>query len=347
MTINEQIKQASEVAREKMNKLDAKTLNQLEIIYKEALQGIYASMERLAGSGRVLRLEVANTLARQLSDQLDALALAQKSLIDGGLLDAAFLGVAPMAAASEIVASTTLTSVAHEAARFAQVMAADDGLILSDRLWRLDRLAKEAVMSQVQSSILQGHGASEAAQEFLARDVPIPKDIADKLSAVELDNLRMSVAETLMTGKGSPYHNALRVFRTELNRAHGEAYQASVFEHSDVIGTRFLLSPNHPRVDVCNMHATVNMYGLGAGVYPKGKNPWPAHPNTLSYTEAVFSSEVSDEDKAEKQSPIFWLKMMPESVQEGVLGQGKAELLREGKLNSEKDIYKPLNKLKG
>lgn len=344
-TVNEQIKQASEVARKKMNTLDAATLNQLEIIYQEALQSIYNSMASFT-NGNTLQLDVATALARQLADHLDALAQAQKTLIEGALLDAAFLGVAPMAVASGAVAATTLTSVAHEAARFAQTMAADDGLILSDRLWRLNRLAKETVMTQVQSSILQGHSASEAAQAFLARDIPVPKDIADKLSAIELDNLRVSVAETLMTGKGSAYQNALRVFRTELNRAHGEAYQAAVFEHPDVIGTRFLLSSQHPRVDICNMHATVNKYGLGPGVYPKGRNPWPAHPNTLSYTEAVFRSEVTEADKAGKQSLTGWLAIMPETVQNSVLGEGKATLLRNGKLKSEKDIYKPLKDLK-
>ena len=344
-TVHERIKQASELARQKMNKLDAETLDRLEIIYEDALQGIYSSMRSLTGDGNVLPVKVSHSLVRQITDHLAALSVAKASLMEGAMIDAALLGVAPIATASEVVASVNLTSVAHESVRFAQTMAADDGLILSDRLWRLDRMAKETVMTQVQTSIAQGHGASQAAQAFMKKDIPIPKDIVDRMSAAELNNMRGSVAQHLMTGEGSAYQNALRVFRTELNRAHVQAYESSVFIHPDVIGTRFLMSPRHPRVDVCDMHASVNKYGLGSGVYPQGKNPHPAHPNTLGYTEAVFASEVSDEDKAGKQTPIFWLQMMPKTVQDSVLGKGKADLLRDGTLKKENDIYKPLKDL--
>ncbi len=46
------------------------------------------------------------------------------------------------------------------------------------------------------------------------------------------------------------------------------------------------------------MHATANLFGLGKGVYPPGQNPWPAHPNTLSYVVAVFEEDVTEEDRA-------------------------------------------------
>ena len=73
------------------------------------------------------------------------------------------------------------------------------------------------------------------------------------------------IGSDLMTGEGNAYANALRVFRTEINLAHGEAYQAAAFEHPDVIGTQFLLTPRHPKTDICDMHARVNRYGLGPG----------------------------------------------------------------------------------
>lgn len=342
-TVNELIKEASEVARNKMNQLDAETLKALEALYKQALADIYLSIEAHADPDQRLNLNVLNALSEQLRDRLNALAVAQEELIEGELVNAAMLGISAMEVAPAIVSTATLTNVANDAVHFVQAVKANDGLILSERLWRLDQMAKENVIDQLQSSILQGHNASQAAQAFLEREIPIPKDIADKLDAVELNNLRARLGESLMTGSGSAYDNARRVFRTELNRAHGEAYQASAFEHPDAIGTRFLLSPHHPRVDICDMHARINKYGLGKGVYPKGKNPWPAHPNTLSYVEVVFNDEI-DDDERYKEDPIEWLKIMPVVVQEGVLGKGKAELLRLGKLN-EREINKPFRLL--
>ena len=53
-----------------------------------------------------------------------------------------------------------------------------------------------------------------------------------------------------------------------------------------------MLSPRHPRVDICDEHAAADLYGLGQGVYPVDECPWPAHPNTFSYTEAVYRDEI-------------------------------------------------------
>ena len=80
--------------------------------------------------------------------------------------------------------------------------------------------------------------------------------------------------------------------RTEINRAHGERYKQLARADENVIGLRFMLSPRHPRVDICDEHAAADLYGLGQGVYPVDECPWPAHPNTFSYTEAVYRDEI-------------------------------------------------------
>lgn len=61
---------------------------------------------------------------------------------------------------------------------------------------------------------------------------------------------------------------------------------------NQAFGLRFMLSPRHPRVDICDEHAAADLYGLGQGVYPVDECPWPAHPNTFSYTEAVYRDEI-------------------------------------------------------
>src|SRR5690606_12522781 len=144
----------------------------------------------------------------------------------------------------------------------------------------------------------------------------------------------------------SAYARARRVFRTELNRAHGTAYMEAGFRVSGVIGTRFLLSPAHPRRDICDMHAKVNRYGLGPGVYPKDRNPWPAHPNTLSYVVVVFDDEVSAADRAGKVDRISWLKQQSAETKAAVLGSGgKVSALDRGILK-EDEIGTPWNVLK-
>ena len=64
-----------------------------------------------------------------------------------------------------------------------------------------------------------------------------------------------------------------------------------VREDEEAVGLRYCLSPRHPRKDICDTHASADLYGLGAGVYPVDACPWPAHPNTFSYVEVVYSDE--------------------------------------------------------
>jgi len=174
----------------------------------------------------------------------------------------------------------------------------------------------------------------------------VPASLVKKMNVSQAEKVAQQAKTVLLTGEGSPLANAKRVFRTELNRAHGEAYQAAAFAHPDVVGTRFLLSPNHKKQDICDMHANVNRYGLGRGVYPDGQNPWPAHPNTLSFVEVVFADEVSDSDKEGKESRLLWLKKQGSQVHQAVLGKNKAIAFRAGHIVKEGDIGRSWKNIK-
>jgi len=41
------------------------------------------------------------------------------------------------------------------------------------------------------------------------------------------------------------------------------------------------LSSKHPKTDICDYHAQVDLYGLGPGVYPKADAPKPPLPPAL------------------------------------------------------------------
>jgi hypothetical protein len=72
------------------------------------------------------------------------------------------------------------------------------------------------------------------------------------------------------------YH-AARISQTELHRAWAAK------EHKAIMGDRQLsvvkvqMSATHPRQDICDFHATANIYGLGPGIYPKAKAPGPPY----------------------------------------------------------------------
>ena len=190
-----------------------------------------------------------------------------------------------------------------------------------------------------------GRDASAAAADFLARGEAVPPDVRARLGLDGKEAVGRAVRQALTVDPNNAYSQALRVFRTELNRAHGQAYQSGAGAHPDVVGMKYNLSPNHPRVDICDVHAHANLYGLGPGVYPVGQAPWPAHPNTMSYLTAVFRDEVSDADRAGQQNPLAYLRDLPADRQDQILGQAKGQALRAGVLDAA-DLETPWKYLK-
>ena len=93
-----------------------------------------------------------------------------------------------------------------------------------------------------------------------------------------------------------------RIARTEMSAAWGECFFAKHLDDSDVIAFRWVLNSRHLRYDICDVYATVDMFGLGPGVYPKGKYPRrPAHPHCMCPIEPVYIGEIdSDPDKEDQ-----------------------------------------------
>lgn len=328
------IKRATMAAQRAMDSYDAQTLNDLTRVYKEAASAIAEQIAQLAGADTV-QIHVLQDLLAQVKTRLNLLTKQRDQLLDTGLSHAANLGAQPFSvAAAAGVMAASVTNVAHDAVEFVRHFVAADGLQLSDRIWRLDKNAQQAVANAIEAAVIQGHSASQAAADFLSRGLPVPSDIARKIDAAKTSRIQQAAGRALLHDDGNAYDNAKRLFRTELNRAHGTAYIKSVEAHPDTIGTQFLLSPGHPRHDICDMHAAANLYGLGKGVYPPGKNPWPAHPNTLSYVVAVFKDEVTDDDRAGETDAIAWLKTQPPGLQTDILGINKAQALRDGDLKA-------------
>jgi hypothetical protein len=332
------IKRATVIAQRAMDRLDADTLKELQQLYQQAAADLRTRIAAAGGGdGNIALVQLQDVLA-QVTERLRSLASARDALLDNGLEDAARFGTAPLTAAGAGVQSEAMLSsaaamrISDEALRFVRTFIAEDGLQLSDRIWRLDRHARDVVINAIEMAVIEGHGAVQAARELLMRGQSVPVELADKMNAADGTRIGKTVASVL-TGTGSPMDNAMRLMRTEINRAHGEAYIAGALDHPDAAGVRFLLSPAHPEPDICDLHATANLYGLGPGIYPsREKCPWPAHPNTLSYVEVVFKDEISDADRAGKETPLEALARLSPEQRKGVLGANKAKVFDSGNL---------------
>lgn len=323
-----QIRRATLAARRALETLDAVGAEELARLYGTAAESLRGAIARAGGADGSVSLGELRSVLAQVEGALDGLAAARNGVIDAGLARAAQAG-----AGAVVLEAAASMRVASEALALTRNFVAADGLVLSERLWRLDRGAKEALTRAVELAVIQGHGSAQAAREFLMRGQPVPGEIAARLGAANAAALGDEAAR-LLTGRGeSALYQAQRVFRTEINRAHGEAFMAGADQHPDFAGFRFLLSPAHPKHDICDLLAVQNLYGLGPGVYPsREKLPWPAHPNTLSYVEVVYADEVSDADRAGKEGPMQALNRLAPEVRDGVLGKGKAAIHEEGRL---------------
>ncbi|WP_024303313.1 hypothetical protein [Pseudogulbenkiania sp. MAI-1] len=288
------IREATLQAVRERNQLGDQAIQQLVTIYDDAGEAIAEHIERASNSDDRVTLDHLQQVLSEVRKQLKELEEKRDGMLYRHLDKAAALGVGAFAGE---LPSSTLFAVNHQAVSFVRGLVAADGLQLSDRLWRMNRGVVETLSDHIQYAVINGESAHQAMLRSMGRGGGVPDDIARAYNGAKAGVLGRRV-RALMTGEADPVngkgvvYQAERLFRTEINRAHGEAYMAGAFETEGVVGVRFMLSPNHRVRDICDEHATRDLYGLGPGVYPdRASCPWPAHPNTLSFVEVVFEGE--------------------------------------------------------
>ena len=283
------IAQAARQARRKMETLNADAEAQLRTLYEQIIALLQQDLRRHSDAQGTLTLELLVHFLRQAQSRWNRWTPEQEKLLLATIDQAALAGASIWGVAGGVSAAG-LPALADAATRFVIQFTAADGLRLSDRLWRLENGAMQQIAETLRRNVLLGRDASRAVADLLGQ--PIPLEMQRQLGLNRVEALEKTMADVLLRDPNNAYSRMLRVMRTEMNRAHGEAYRAGAGAHPDVIGERFVLSPNHPKTDVCDDYARADRYGLGPGVYPVGKAPWPAHPNTMSYLEAVFADEI-------------------------------------------------------
>ncbi|AUH51235.1 hypothetical protein CXB49_10640 [Chromobacterium sp. ATCC 53434] len=289
------IRAATLAAVEQRNRLNDTAVDELIETYDDAGDLIVQHIERAAGQGDRVGLEQLQNVLSHVREELRRLQERRDGQLYRRIEQSACVGAGVFAGA---LPESTLFAVNHSAVAFVRSFTAADGLQLSDRLWRLNRNAAQVLTDHIQFAVINGESAHQAMLRSMGRGAGVPADIASAYNGARGGNLGRRV-RSLMTGEADPVngkgvvYQAERVFRSEINRAHGEAYMGAAFQVDGVAGVRFRLSPNHRVRDVCDTHATADRYGLGPGVYPSREAcPWPAHPNTLSYVELVFADGI-------------------------------------------------------
>lgn len=113
-----------------------------------------------------------------------------------------------------------------------------------------------------------------------------------------------------------------RIIRTEAARAYADGFWADALADDDVVAVKWKLSSRHPVFDLCDMYAKADMYGLGAGIFPKDKvPPLPVHPHCLCRVVEVYKGEINPGRQKEqiREAGDKWLKGLAKTQRERVL----------------------------
>jgi hypothetical protein len=144
------------------------------------------------------------------------------------------------------------------------------GYTLSKRIWQVGVRTREKIDRVVDTAIREGWSSMRLAEAVEAYLLPGRTGIRTN-RPYDLD----------------ASFDAMRLARTEIGRAHTEASRLAALANPYVEGLDWALSLQHPRVDICDQHATIGMNGGRLKpAYPKDNAKLPfydSHPLCLCY----------------------------------------------------------------
>ena len=157
-----------------------------------------------------------------------------------------------------------------------------DGLNLSQRIWRLENGGLAQIRNTLATSMAERTNAVQLAklvESQLGADQDMPRWTLERLYKLPAAERRSSsgglLTGTENRGRGIAY-NALRLVRTELQFAN-HAVTTEIAVHSPWVTGRFVvLSPAHPKIDICDTYAA-------GGPYPVDQEILPLHPLCLCH----------------------------------------------------------------
>lgn len=171
-----------------------------------------------------------------------------------------------------------------------------DSLNLSQRIWRVDREAQDGITTVLMNGISNGDSAWDIAQQleqFLGANQDCPRWTSTRLYGRTKSEIAAGDVTGLLRGdecdgRGVAY-NALRLARTEIQKAHALATDKILMSQPWVENEKIHLSAAHPKADICD--DTVQAGEKGQGIYKVGTIELPLHPECLCYKTAVLMDE--------------------------------------------------------
>jgi SPP1 gp7 family putative phage head morphogenesis protein len=117
-------------------------------------------------------------------------------------------------------------------------------------------------------------------------------------------------------------YNAERISRTEIARAHNEAFHARYDNDPDITGYQWVLSSRHVVVDECTMIADIDN-GAGKGVYTKKDCPQiPIHPHCMCMLVPYFDEPP---DRTTFTTFKDYLEGQPDDKRADIIGKANAQ----------------------
>ena len=172
-----------------------------------------------------------------------------------------------------------------------------DGLNLSQRIWRLEQGGMQTIRNTIAQGMAERTNAWDLAERLegqLNANQEWPKWAESRLRnmdarerAVSKEGLwrtaadeRLANVEGLTPQAGISY-NALRLARNEIQNANHAVTSDIAQNFPGIVGRNVVLSPAHPKHDICDNLVAENPH-------PKGSNFLPAHPQCLCYFTEVL-----------------------------------------------------------
>ncbi|UZD42791.1 hypothetical protein [Selenomonas sputigena] len=200
----------------------------------------------------------------------------------------------------------------------------------------------------LQELVTAGRRADIPRAELLRMLKPVKKEIAKRTTAgmraayaqlaqaVETQNEKALENAIYVATQERTRYFAERIARTEMARAYHDGFLARWDADENCIAYQWRLSGRHPVYDICDLYAKANLYGLGAGIFPKGKVPLiPAHPNCMCVLKPVIRGMLDNETPHERieEGGMEYLRSVNPHQRRLLLGVHGARAVMEGKVS--------------
>lgn len=128
---------------------------------------------------------------------------------------------------------------------------------------------------------------------------------------------------------------AERIAHTELARAYHDGVTARWDNDPDCVAYKWRMSQSHSVTDICDLYAGADLYGMGAGVFPKNKVPeLPAHPHCMCYLRPLMDGSLH----LKRQTPVEqvyeggkeWLDKQNKDARQRILGVKGEAIVKTG-----------------